>query len=214
MNKILRNLAVLIMVLLVAGCSTLTEQQSSAQVKVKKGAPVVFIHPLSSQAYAESSVGIMPFALPDNVDSRFGTGAAAIFQDVLLGKQTFYRVKLLSGHYGNVDEAINVAQKGKVDLVLAGRINYALEGTELGGARLDLAVRLINVKTGKTIWHIAQAMDQPLDYPKSDMLHTLFYSITPPTIRRPNGAPVMANMLAQSAVDMADIMTGIMYVRR
>ncbi|NOX25357.1 MAG: hypothetical protein GXP59_04470 [Deltaproteobacteria bacterium] len=214
MNAITKILFVFWAVILCGGCSTITEQQASTQVAVKKGAPVVFIHPLNNQAYAQSSVGIMPFALPANMNAGFGAGAAAIFQDILLGKQTFARVKLLSGQYGNANEAITAGRKGKVDLVLAGRINYALTGTEMGGARLDLTVRLINAKTGKTVWHITQAMDQPMSYPQDDMLHSLLNSVTPPTIRRSNGAPAVANMLAQSAEDMADVMAGVMYVRR
>jgi uncharacterized protein YceK len=214
MKAIIKILFVLAATLLLGACSTIIEQQSSAQVKVKKGAPVVFIHPLNIQSYAQSSVGVMPFALPAGMNAGFGTGAAAIFQDILLGKQTFARVKLLPGQYGNAHEAMMTGRKGGVDLVLAGRINYALAGTEMGGARLDLTVRLINAKTGKTVWHITQAMDQPMSYPKNDMLHSLLNAVTPPTIRRSNGAPVVANMLAQSAEDMADVMAGVRYIRR
>lgn len=214
MGKFIRIIFIFWAVLVLGGCSTITEQQSSLQAKVKIGAPVVYIHPLSNEAYALATVGIMPFAVPANVDSRFGAGAAAIFQDILLGKQIFSRVKLLPEQYGNVEEAIAAGKAGNVDLVMAGRINYALEGTEMGGARLDLVVRLINAKTGKTVWHIAQAMDQPVSYPQNDMLHSLLYALQPSKIRRPNGAPVVANMLAQSAIDMADVMNGVMYVRR
>lgn len=197
-----------------AGCSTITEQQSATQVAVKKGLPVVYIHPIDNQAYSRASVGIMPFSLPANMDARWGVSVASIFQDIFLGKQTFNRVKLLSGQYGDTDEALTAGRKGTVDLVMAGRINYALEGTEFGGSRLDLSVRLINVKTGKTVWHIGQAMDQPMAYPKTDLLHSIFNSISPPPTKRSKGAPVVANMLAQCAVDMADVMGGARYVRR
>ena len=209
-----KMLFLLFAVCFLAGCSTITEQQSATQVKVKKGAPVVYIHPLDNQAYSLASVGIMPFSLPANMDAHWGTGVAAIFQDIFLGKQVFGRVKLLDGQYGDADEAITAGRKGGVDLVMAGRINYVLEGTELGGSRLDLSVRLINVKTGKTVWHIGQAMDQPMAYPKADMLHSLINAMVPPPIKRSNGAPVVANMLAQSAEDMADVMAGAQYVRR
>ncbi len=210
----IRMLLAFLVVFVLGGCSTLTEQQSSTQFEVHKGAPVVFIHPLNKQIYAQSSVGIVPFAIPGNMDTRLGVRAAVIFRDIMLGKQSFHRVKMLSGHYGNGDEAIQAGRLGKVDLVLAGRINYAMEGTEMGGARLDVTVRLLNVVTGKTVWHIEQAMDQPLSYPKTDMLHSIFNAMTPPITKRPNGAPVLVNMLAQSAVDMADVMVGVMYVRR
>ncbi len=199
---------------LTSSCSTISQRQSSAQVAVQKGAPVVYIHPLEPQAYAMSSVGIPPFDLASGINPRLGTAAASIFQDILLGRETFHRVKLLPEHYGNADEALRAGRRENVDLIMAGRINYALEGTELGGSRLDISVRLLNTRTGKTIWHIEQAMEQPMDYPKTDILHSIFTALQPPTIRRSKGAPVVVNMLAQSAVDMADVMAGARYVKR
>ncbi|MFW8600577.1 hypothetical protein ACOHYD_03755 [Desulfobacterota bacterium M19] len=199
---------------LTASCSTISQRQSSAQVAVKKGAPVVYIHPLEPQAYAMSSVGILPFDLATGINPRLGTAAAGIFQDILLGREAFHRVKLLPEHYGNNDEALRAGKREKVDLVMAGRINYALEGTELGGSRLDISVRLLNTRTGKTIWHIEQAMEQPMDYPRTDILHSLINALQPPVIRRSKGAPVVVNMLARSADDIAEVMTGARYVRR
>jgi len=126
---------------LTASCSTISQRQSSAQVAVQKGAPVVYIHPLEPQTYTILSVGILPFDLASGINPRLGEAAASIFQDILLGRQTFHRVKLLPEHYGNTDEALRAGRRGKVDLIMAGRINYALEGTELGGSRLDISVR-------------------------------------------------------------------------
>lgn len=199
---------------LTASCSTISQRQSSTQVAVQKGAPVVYIHPLDPQIYTMSSVGILPFDLANGIDPHLGEAAASIFQDIMLGRETFHRVKLLPEHYGNASEALRAGRREKVDLIMAGRINYALEGTELGGSRLDISVRLLNTRTGKTIWHIEQAMEQPMDYPKTDILHSIFSALQPPTIRRPKGAPVVANMLAQSAVDMTDVMAGARYVKR
>ena len=147
---------------LMTGCASVTEKSSSIQVEVNKGAPVVYIHPLDSRAYQQASVGVPPFILPANMDERMGAGIAALFKDVLLGKQTFPRVKVINDFYGDFEEAMAVGRKHGTDLILAGRVNYALEGTELGGARLDLSIRLLNVNTGKTVWHIGQAMDQPM----------------------------------------------------
>lgn len=161
-----------------------------------------------------SSVGILPFDLAKGINPRLGAAAASIFQDILLGRETFHRVKLLPEHYGNNDEALRAGKREKVDLVMAGRINYALEGTELGGSRLDISVRLLNTRTGKTIWHIEQAMEQPMDYPKTDILHSIFNALQPPVIRRSKGAPVVVNMLAQSADDIGGVMAGARYVRR
>lgn len=204
----------LLAVWLLIGCATVTERQSSAEVKVNKGAPVVYIHPLEAETYAHASVGVLPFLLPESMDPKMGQRIAALYQDALLGKAAFPMVKVLATPYGDFNEAMAAGRLAETELVLAGKINYAVEGTELGGSRLDVTVRLLNVNTGKTVWHISQAMNQPYDYPKTDLLHRLSAAMGPPPIKRPLGAPVLVNMLAQAAVDMTDVMVGSRYVRR
>lgn len=196
------------------GCATVTERQSTAAVTVNKGVPVVYIHPLDAETYAHASVGVLPFLLPAAMAPDMGQRVAALYQDVLLGKAAFPTVKVLPTPYGDFEQAMAAGRLAGTDLVLAGKINYALEGKELGGTRLDVTVRLLNVQTGKTVWHISQAMDQPYDYPKTDMLHSLGAALSGGPTRRPAGAPVLTNMLAQAAVDMTDVMVGARYVRR
>lgn len=204
----------LLVVWALSGCATATERHSSAEVKVNKGAPVVYIHPLEAESYAHASVGVLPFLLPEAMAPQMGQRIATLYQDALLGKAAFPTVKVLTTAYGDFNEALAAGRLAGVELVLAGKINYAVEGTELGGSRLDVTVRLLNVNTGKTVWHIGQAMDQPYDYPKTDLRHRLSAAMGPPPIKRPLGAPVLANMLAQTAVDMTDVLLGARYVRR
>lgn len=211
MKKMLVWLAVAVTL---TGCATVTERRSSAETKVNKGVPVVYIHPLEAENYAHASVGVLPFLLPEAMDRKMGQRIAALYQDVLLGKAAFPTVKVLARAYGDFEEALAAGRQAGTELVLAGKINYAMEGTELGGSRLDVTVRLLNVNTGKTVWHISQAMDQPYAYPKADMLHSLAAIMGPPPIKRPIGAPVLTNMLAQAAIDMTDVMVGSRYVRR
>lgn len=198
----------------ITGCATVTERQSSAEVKVNKGVPVVNIHPLEADTYRHATVGVLPFLLPEAMGAKMGQRVATLYQDVLLGKAAFPTVKVLEKPYGDIGEALAAGQSAGVDLVLVGKINYAVEGTELGGTRLDVTVRLINVGTGNTVWHLNQTMDQPYDYPKNDLLHRLSAAVDPPPIKRPLGASVMTNMLAQVAVDMTDVIIGARYVRR
>ena len=202
-------LAGLYVALLLTGCATaVMEPRTSPEVNVNRGVPVVFIHPMEAETYSHATVGILPFLLPESMDPHMGRRIAALYQDVLLGKAAFPVVKVLASPYGDFDEALRVGREAGTELVLAGKVNYALDGTELGGARLDVTVRLLNVSSGKTVWHISQSMDQPLDYPKSEMLFRISSALRSPTIKRPAGAPVLANMLAQSAADVADIVTG------
>ena len=203
-----------VVTLLCAGCSSLSNDTSSAEVEVKRGEAVVYIYPQDGGAYRRRSVGVLPFLLPENLDPRMGRAVASMYKDVLLGKRVFPVVRQLGREYGDYEDALAIGSRAGVDMVLAGKVNYLMEGTELGGARVDVSVRLLNVKTGQTVWYIGQSLDQPMDYPKSDMLHFLLDSMFPPEIKRPEGGPVAANMLARSAVDMAEIMGGKEVVRR
>lgn len=199
---------------ILTGCSTVSEKQSSVQVQVNKGAPVVYIYPEDAAAYQQATVGVLPFLMPNGLSPEVGMGIGALYKDILLGKQIFPKVKLLRQGYGDYEEAAAVGREYGTDLVLAGKVNYLIEGAELGGSRMDISVRLINVTSGATVWHIGQTMDQPMDYPRTDIFNSLLSSTFIDPIKRPTGAPVMVNMLAQSAVDVADVITGARYVKR
>ena len=187
---------------------------ASAISGVDKGAPVVYIHPRDHDIYRRASVGVLPFQVPVNHAYEQGAALAGLFRDVLLGKEVFPLVSRLDEPYGDFVDAIAQGRRAGVDLVLAGRLHRALEGTELGGARAELSIRLINVRTGNTVWHIAQAMDQPMDHHDIGVWNRVKESFTPPEIRPSRGAPPLANMLAAIAVDMAEVMTGATSVSR
>ena len=213
MGNTLKTLLFLLL-LTTSGCATVTEKQSTAQAKIERGVPVVYIHPASLDLYRQSSICIPPFWVPSPMAEEQAGRIAGLFKDVLLGQRTFPTVKLVSQTYGDLEQAIEVGRQAGTDLVLAGTVNYAVEGTELGGARVELAVRIINVGTGNTVWYIGQNMDQPMDYPDNSLLHRATNSLSPPPVRRANGGPALANMLSQIAVDMANVMAGARTVRR
>ncbi|MEW6595600.1 MAG: hypothetical protein AB1413_12100 [Thermodesulfobacteriota bacterium] len=195
-----------------AGCS-LRDQRSTLYVEPRTGSPVVYIHPMQN-TYQEATVGVLPFQVPENIAPAYGTQVAALFKDVLLGKRAFPVVRQLGQGYGDLDEAIARGKAAKVDLVLAGRVNYALAATEFGGGRASVSMRLINVHSGNTVWYIEQAIDQPMDYPESGMWARLVDSFGIPEVRPSTGAPPVPNMLAKIAVDMAEVMAGARMVSR
>lgn len=210
----MRNLTIIMLSsLLLFGCSTFKTNKSSLQVEPRKGSPVVYIHPFAEN-YQEASVGALPFMVPSNFSEKGSLGVSALFKDVMLGKRLFRTIKQLTTPYGNYEEAIAIGNRAGVDLVLAGRINYAISGTELGGARVEVSVRFLDVHTGNTVWYIEQTMDQPMDYPNVDMITRFIESFNPPPIRRSAGAPAVPNMLAKIAVDMTEVMAGAQTVSR
>lgn len=208
----MRKNLLLLLLLVVTGCS-LRDQRSTMYVEPRTGSPVVYVHPLQD-TYQEASVGVLPFQVPENVAPAHGVRVAALFKDVLLGKRAFPVVRQLGQGYGDLDDALARGREAKVDLVLAGRVNYALAATEMGGGRVSVSMRLLNVHSGNTVWYIEQAIDQPMDYPESGMLSRLVDSFGIPEVRPSTGAPVVPNMLAKIAVDMAEVMAGAQKVSR
>ncbi len=211
----IKNVIILLaLVFLLPGCATMTERQSMAQSEVRKGAPVVYVHPMSIKPYKNASIGIPSFIVPDNMGPVQAEQVAGLFRDVFLGKRTFPRVKQIKGAYGDFQQAIEAGKRAGTDLVLAGIVNYALEGTELGGARVEMVIRLLNVESGNTVWSIGQNMDQPMDFPDTGFLQRAVASLSMAPIKRANAGQVLENMIAQIAVDMADVIAGSRYVKR
>ncbi|MDG4474838.1 hypothetical protein [Thiovibrio frasassiensis] len=202
-----------LLVLLLSGCASPHKNWANQPVEVKKNSPVVFIHP-DMNTYQEATVGVLPFQMPDNMTQEQGEGVGMLFKDVLLGKQAFPKVVRLAEPYRDMEEALALGRKAKVDLVLAGKVNYALEGTQFGGGRVEVATRLLNVHTGNTVWYIEQSMDQPVAYPKSSTFSRFVAAFNPPEIKPSQAGPVIPNMLAQVAFDMAEVMAGARSVSR
>ncbi len=198
--------------LLLTSCAAVTGEKS-ARVPQYKGAPVVYIYPLS-QLPSQSSVGILPFQVPANMSHGQALAVASLFKDVFLGRRAFTTVRQLEQPYADLGEAAQHGKKAGVDMVLAGKIHYALEGSAFGGARLDVSVRLLNVESGTTLWYVEQTMDQPMDYPDHGLAARLAVIFSQPPVRQSEGAPVMANMLARIASDMTEVMAGARTVAR
>lgn len=193
--------------LALTGCASPYGHQSSLMVEAKKNAPVVYIYPEENN-YQEARVGVLAFQVPANMKREQGEGVGLLFKDVLLGKQTFPKVVFLEESYLDIPDALARGKKAKVDLVLAGRVTHALEGSQFGGGRVEVAIRLLNVHTGNTVWYIEQSMDQPMNYPKDGTLTRFIAAFNPPEIKASQGGPALANMLARIAFDMSEIIAG------
>jgi TolB-like protein len=202
----------MIFLLLLSGCAG----HPPSQPEMETGAPVVYIHPLVATAadLSRASVAVLPFIVPNGMEAGQGERVAVLFQDVLLGKQAFQTVKMVNRHYGSLAEATAIAGEAGTDLVLAGRIKYLLSGTSLGGSRVELSVRVIDVGSGDTVWYIEQAMDQKMDHPDVSLAHRLGAVFSNQPVRESAGPPAADNMLVHIAVDMADVMAGARYVAK
>jgi len=208
-----KGIAVMLLGVLLYGCASSQRNWANQPVEVKKNSPVVFIYP-DMNTYQEATVGVLPFQMPGKMTQAQGEGVAMLFKDVLLGKQAFPKVLRLDEPYREIEEALALGRKAKVDLVLAGKVNYALEGSQFGGGRVEVSTRLLNVHTGNTVWYIEQSMDQGMAYPKSSTFSSFIAAFNPPEIKPSQAGPVVPNMLVQIACDMAEVMAGARSVSR
>lgn len=200
-------LLIAMVVLLFSGCSLFKTTPLSFNVETEKGVPIVYIYPLTGVVQQDVVVGALPFASAANLNREDSLGISALFKDVFLGKQVFTTIKQLFTPYSDLEDAVALGREAKVDFVLAGRINYVVEGTELGGSMVDVSLRLLDVYTGHTVWYIEQTMKQQMDQPTVDMVSRLRQSFSPPPIRSSTVLPAIPNMLLKIAVDMAHVMT-------
>lgn len=200
---------VLIFLVLLSGCAS----HSAEHAEIETGSPVVYIHPLLADL-SRASLAVLPFQVPQGMSVEQGERVASLFRDVLLGKQAFKTVKLGRQHFGSMEEAAELAGGLGTQLAMAGRINYLVSGAKLGGNRVDVSIRVIDVKSGNTVWYIQQAMDQKMNHPDVSFRHRLgsIFEILP--VRSSESAPVMPNMLVKIAVDMAEVMAGARSVQK
>lgn len=195
--------------LFASGCAI----KEADHVAVRTGAPVVHIYPMGAQ-YEQATALVLPFHVPAGTDPAYGQRVGALFHEVFLSKQVFQTVRFTENFYGNFDEALEMGQQAGVDLVVAGRINYAMSGGQLGGARVDVSLRVLNVKSGNTVWFISQVMDQLMDHPDISLPNRLLSVFSIQDVRSSSGAATLPNMLAHIAVDMSEVMGGARLVSR
>ncbi len=198
-----KKILIIMLCLLLPACAS----KQADQVVARTGAPVVHIHPQGGD-YQQRSVLILPFRVPAEIEPVYGRRVAALYQEVFLGKETFRRVLVSDRVYGSYEEAMEQGRAAGVDLVVAGRINYLLSGTQLGGARADVSLRVVNVRSGNTVWYMSQMMDQQLDHPEWRLPGRLMSIFTVPKVRSSSGPSPLPNMLAHIAMSMGEVIDG------
>ncbi len=200
---------------LLAGCLWLSgcAIKGADHVAVRTGSPVVHIYPMGGH-YGQASALVLPFQVPAGTQPSYGQQVGSLFHEVFLSKQTFATVRSGQRFYGSIDEARELGRLAGVDLVVAGRINYVMSGGQLGGARVDVSLRVLNVKSGNTVWFISQVMDQLMDHPDVSLPNRLLSVFNVQRVRTSTGAATLPNMLAHIAVDMGEVMAGARLVSR
>ena len=203
-KKLRKLLAAGVTLTMLGGCAG----REVALPPVEKGSPVVYVHPLS-ELPMDRAAGVLSFAVPQGMEASVGEQVALLFKDVLMGREAFASVQILPADYVSLADAVTAGRKAGVDYVVAGRVNYLMEGYELGGSAVDVSLRLLSTGSGDTVWYIGQSIRQPQSSPDTTLSRQLrdAFSWSYPS-RSQVAAPAVPNMLLRIAEDMSSVMAG------
>ncbi|MFO7761350.1 MAG: hypothetical protein R6V20_07025 [Desulfobia sp.] len=186
------------------GCSCPLPKNKAQTPSTTSYEPRVYIHPASADL-SQASIAVLPFQVPANIEKVRGEEVAALFQQTLLRQQAFHKVKLMPDHYGTLKEAMEIGRDEKLDLVLTGKINYLISGSSLGGGRLNLSLRVIDLTSFDTVWYIEQTVDQAMGYPDNSLFHRLGRIFSTPPIPEEDPALTIPVMLTRISRDISRI---------
>ncbi|MFP3983791.1 MAG: hypothetical protein ACLFV2_08905 [Desulfurivibrionaceae bacterium] len=186
------------------GCSPSLPGKPGQDPSITSYNPRVYIHPASADL-SQASVAVLPFQIPADMESVRGREIAALFQQTMLEKQVFHKVKLTPDRYGTVEEAMEIARGEQVDLVLAGEVNQIISGSSLGGGRLNLSLRIIDLDSSDTVWYIEQTVDQDIAYPENSMIDRLKRIFSTSRMPEKKVVPTVPVMLTRISQDICRI---------
>jgi hypothetical protein len=116
----------------------------------------VYTHP-GSQSLRAGRAGLMEFrTCPDFAD--VGPAFTQIFYRELLAKRAFADVVLIPKPYSGKEEALSLAKRYKVDVLLAGEVPYYLDGGTVGNSGLQVDLKVIEAGSGHLLWSLSDSL--------------------------------------------------------
>lgn len=126
---------------------------------VKRNNPQIYVEPMTSPPMPMTAM-IIPFEITQDINypKELGEQITQVFW------QTWTRDRVLPKiiyeprfRYGNLPQAIALARKMGVNLVITGRITYLLAGGTTGNSAVSLSVEAFDVNSGERVWSMADA---------------------------------------------------------
>ncbi len=101
--------------------------------------------------------GLLRFRCPPHLPEA-GRALTRIFYRRLLKRRPFLEVVLLPESFGSLPEAVARGRTYGMDVVLLGEVPYLLDGGGLGKSGLQVDLKVVEVKTGRLLWEIREAV--------------------------------------------------------
>jgi hypothetical protein len=90
--------------------------------------------------------------------AEVGPAFTQIFYQELLAKRAFTEVVLIPKSYSTKEEALRLAKRYKVDVLLLGEVPYYLDGGTVGNSGLQVDLKVIEAGSGRLLWSLSDSL--------------------------------------------------------
>ena len=116
----------------------------------------VFLHP-GNLNLRMSRAGLLIFrSIPDFPE--VGPAFTQIFYRELLAHRPFAEVVLIQETYTNKEEALRLAKRHNLDLLILGEIPYYLDGGTVGTSGLQVDLKVFSAVDGRLLWSLTDSI--------------------------------------------------------
>ena len=155
---ITRIIAVMACLAGVAGCVSQMRAESSRPVQCK---PIEAFVQSNGLSYAAARLGVFYAREPDHAVG-ISREVTSMYADELVKNGVFSQVKLIPYTARTAEEVIWWGRQEGCDLVMESEIVYLLTGSGTMPTKLGMRVRIIDTRTGGTLWDLQQwAFSEP-----------------------------------------------------
>ena len=118
-----------------------------------------FAHP-GSQNLRLGRAGLLNFRTAPDFH-EVGPAFTQIFYREILAKRAFAEVVLIPETYTTKEEALRLAKRHKVDVMLLGEVPYYLDGSTVGTSGLQVDLKVMEAESGRLLWSLSDSLKAP-----------------------------------------------------
>jgi hypothetical protein len=116
----------------------------------------VFVHP-RTQNLRVTRAGLLNFrTVPDFAE--VGPAFTQIFHRELLARRAFAEVVLIPETYTTREEALRLAKRHQMDVMLLGEVPYYLDGGTVGASGLQVDLKVMEAGSGRLLWSLSESL--------------------------------------------------------
>lgn len=102
-------------------------------------------------------VGVFYFRVPSHIP-EVSHGITQIFYRELLARRPFQEVVLIPDPYSTAEEALKLARRQRLQLLVLGEVPYYLDGGTLGTSGLQMDLKVVEVDSGRLLWCLSDSL--------------------------------------------------------